>query len=171
MKKHFKIKKLEKWDYYTLIIYSLLTLFILLLKDTNIVSTKLVTYYSISTNTFLLFFNYKSLQKINVWTIWFIISLFHIYLADILAENDKFQTGLSVAYLPLKSNWLFLIAFQISRIYILKTKHREFLMPVAIPLSGTTRDLWSNKRPELIDKSIFTLLLFFILYLLIYPPF
>jgi hypothetical protein len=70
----------EKWDIISIIIYLLVTAYVTYLCFNGNAERGIVSFYSICT-TFLLFgIIPESLRKIKVYSVWIIISIFHIWL-------------------------------------------------------------------------------------------
>ena len=144
-----KWDNLEKWDYLSVGIYLLITFFVINPELINY-STTFTFFYSCGTILFLYFFNYKSLRKIKVFTIWLIISLLHLYIYYKLGDNPNLQMyrGSSLGYL--KTTWVALLIFQIFRVISLLIFKIELVCP-----SKSDIDMWDYREVKWSDKAFF----------------
>ncbi|PTB97273.1 hypothetical protein C9994_03600 [Marivirga lumbricoides] len=146
----FYFEKPSKWDLVTILLYIALTAFIYL---TNIPSkVDWLFGYSFGTHLFLYFFNYKSLRKLNIWLIWIIFSLIHIYLYREYVDISSLQMFRGPAAHGLQFTWLLLILFQVLRLLSIKIQNRELVAP-----AKSRTDIWDNRKVTLVDFILFVI--------------
>ncbi len=147
-KQLFYFDKLNWWDISTLILYSILTAFIYL-TDIPTRSDWLFG-YSFGTHLFLYFFNYKSLRKLNVWLVWMLFGIIHLYFYYELSNEPELQMFRGFAGHSLLFTWLLLIIFQVLRYISLINQNQEL-----VALSKSRTDIWDNRRITKIDTICF----------------
>jgi len=157
-KRIFYFDKPSKWDLITLFIYLGLTVFIFF---SDISAKKdLVFAYSFGTHLFIYFFNYKSLRKLNIWLIWFLISLVHLYLYRAFVNAPELQMFRGPAAHGLQFTWLLLILFQLLRFTSAKIQNQELVAP-----SRSRTDIWDNRRINFVDSILFVIYMVVMLWL------
>ncbi len=162
LKKYFYFEQANLWDKISVITYLILSV-ILYFDPYGIISKEIVLGYSIGTQLFLYFFNYKSLRKLNIWLIWFLYALMHLYLYEDLILKDDFQHHKVPAASFLKHTWISLLLFQFLRILSLVIQNKELVPPTPV---GQT-DLWEDRKLTAIDYICF--IIFFVFIFIIIP--
>ncbi|SFB66298.1 hypothetical protein SAMN04487891_10119 [Flagellimonas taeanensis] len=147
----FYIEKMDKWDFYSILIYLIITL-IIYFDSYGLITRNIVLFYSYLTPLCLYLFNYKSLRKFNVWVIWFFISLFHIILYHEISGIPKYMFYRGPASNSLKFTWLFLLLFQLLRIVSIKFQRLELVAP-----NKGSLDIWDNRKLTFIDNICFVI--------------
>ena len=145
----FYIKEVDKWDFYSIICYLIVTV-IIYVDPYNFLKKEIILGYAYLTPLFLYMFNYKSLRKLNVWFIWIGISLSHIILHSQIGNIDKFQYYRGPASDFLKYTWIFLLLFQLLRIVSLRFQKIELVAP-----NRGSLDIWDNRKLTLVDNVCF----------------
>jgi hypothetical protein len=147
-KRLFYFDKLNWWDILTLVLYFILTVFIYL---TDISTRRDWLFgYSFGAHLFLYFFNYKSLRKLNVWLIWMLFGVVHLYFYYEFSNEPALQMFRGFAGHSLLFTWLLLIIFQVLRYISLTYQNQEL-----VALSRSRTDLWDNRRITRIDATCF----------------
>ncbi len=143
----FYFDKPGKWDLITILLYLGLTAFIFLTR----ISTNMgwVFAYSIG-KQFFIYFNYKSLRKFNIWLIWFLFSLMHLYIYREFVNLPELQMPRGPAANGLQFTWLLLVLFQFLRFISAKIQNQELVAP-----SQTGRDIWDNRKITDVDGMLF----------------
>lgn len=146
----FYFDKPSKWDLITILLYFGLTVFIFL---TNISAKKdWVFAYSFGTHLFIYFFNYKSLRKLNIWLIWVLFSLVHLYLYHEFVNDQELQMFRGPAAHGLQFTWLLLILFQLLRFISAKIQNQELVAP-----SKSRTDIWDDRKITVVDVVLFVI--------------
>jgi len=154
-----KIEKMDRWDYFTILLYLLLTAFIYF-DPNRFITKEIILAYSYITPAFLYLYNYKSLRNIYVWLIWVVISIIHIWLYIELSELEKFQYQIGSAAAFLKYTWIFILLYQLLRISFLKFKKIELVAP-----NVGSNDIWDRRKLTRLDTLFF--FIYFGLYILL----
>jgi hypothetical protein len=151
MEKFLSNDNLDKWDYWTIAIYLLITLVIF---NPELINYNLDFYlcYSIFTLLFLYMINYKSLRKLKVFIIWGIIAIGHLFLYFKLRNEVWLQIARGSAVKDLKLTWVALLLIQFFRFLSLIIFKTELVCP-----SRSKTDLWDNK-PNTWQDFVFLLL-------------
>ncbi len=154
----FYFDKPDKWDLTTVLLYLGLTVFIFF---TNI-STKRdwIFTYSLGTHLFIYFFNYKSLRKPNIWLIWLLFSLVHLFLYYQFGNDPELQMFRGAAAHGLQFTWLLLILFQLLRFISAKIQNQELVAP-----SKSRTDIWDNRKVTVVDFVLFVIYMVTMLWL------
>lgn len=147
-KRIFYFDKLNWWDISTLILYFVLTFFV---YYTDIPTRRDWLFgYSFGTHLFFYFFNYKSLRKMNVWLIWMVFSVVHLFYYFELYGKPELQVFRGFSGHALLFTWLLLIIFQVLRYISLTYQNQEL-----VALSRSRTDIWDNRRITKIDTACF----------------
>ena len=155
--------KLDKWDYSTIIIYLILTIFIYERPEGFPYMKEWVMGYSIMSPLLLYGLNYKSMRKFNVWLVWFGFSLVHLVMYSHFSNDMNLQFMRGSAANGLQFTWVLLLLFQFNRFVSLKIQNKEV---VSLSRGGTT-DLWDNRKITFVDGVLFFLYYFTTIFLII----
>lgn len=159
-----RYEKLNKWDYTTILIYFLISIFVIFTAFYEYDNWKMIiNIYSFSTPLFLYLLNYKSLRKIYVYIIWLFFSLLHLWIYFELKE--KYNSNIEIEYYlkRLRYTSLFLVYFQIVRVIHIKIKNIELVAPSW----GGSYDIYDMRKIKFLDYLFFVI---FILLWVIYFP-
>ena len=119
-----------------------LSIYFLVIKPVVFDSRRTIVFYSFGIYFVTLFFNYKALRNLNVWLIWFGLSLIQIAI--------YYRHGLDNTDWPairgLRNFWAFLILFQLFRWISLKIQRKEF-----VSVSKSKTDVFDNRKFTLWD--------------------
>lgn len=160
-KRIFEFSRLQLWDYITIGLYLVLTIYIHLTftKDTFPSYANLLIFgYIFGTMMFNYLFNYKSLRNMTVFSIWILFGLYHFWLFKHL-ENVKemYYDSRHIAY-GLKYSIVVLVIQQIFRFSYIKLTNMELVAPV----KGGGTDIFDNRYPNILDFAFFALYVFII---------
>lgn len=147
--------KFDKWDYSTIIIYLLLTIFIYERPEGIPYIREWVFGYSFMTSLLLYGLNYKSMRKFNVWLVWFGFSIIHLFMYNHLSDDISLKFLKGSAENGLQFTWILLLLFQLNRFVSLKLQNKEV---VSLNTGGTT-DMWDNRKITFLDGVLFFLYL------------
>ncbi len=148
--------KFKAWDWITIGVYLLITIYIFSIKSIDFQSRFPIFWYSIGTYFFTYFFNYESLRKFNVWLIWFGFSLIHVFIYYRL-ELDQVDWP---SIRGLRNYSVFLIIHQVFRLASLKIQKKEF-----VALGKSKTDLWDERLIRVTDLVLFPIIVFLIVFL------
>ena len=141
-----KRNKIRTWDYISIGICVCFSLYFLINDQVEFETRKPIVFYSFGLYFFTLFFNYGHLRNINLWIIWFGLSVIQIMI--------YYKHGLDDTNWPairgLRNFWLYLILFQILRWLSLRLQEKEF-----ITLSRTQKDLHDDREFKFWDFILF----------------
>lgn len=129
------------------------SLYFIVIEASVFYNTKPIVIYSFGLYFFTFTFNYRALRNLNIWLIWFGLSLLQIL---IYYQNELENTDFT-AIRGLRNFWIFLIVFQIFRWISIKFQKEEF-----ITLSRSKWDILDNRRITILDMLIYVLGIFFI---------
>ena len=119
--------KLNKYDIIPIVFYLTLTGIIIKLVNSQYPEAKdFVFYYTFLTPILVCVFNYKSLQKLYSYGIWFIISIAQVFLHLYLIEFESLNYKRGNAANGLQLIWIFLIIHQIMRVIHVIIVKREY---------------------------------------------
>ena len=141
-----KREKISTLNFVLIGIWLCFSICFLVVEPVEFVTRKPIVYYSFGLYFFTLFFNYKALRNLNVWTIWIGLSLIQI--------GIYYKHGLHNADWPairgLRNFWIYLIVFQILRWVSLRLQKKEF-----VTLSKMRTDLYDDRRFTFWDGVLF----------------
>jgi hypothetical protein len=144
-------QKLDRWDYFSIAIYLFITILIFI-DPYNIINRNIVSQYSFLTPLVLYIFNYKSMRKFNVWLIWLVISLFHLWLFQEIKNITKFEFFGVTGANHLSYTWIFVILYQFLRYISLVDQNKELVAP-----NATGIDIYDGRKVGLIDYICFAI--------------
>lgn len=156
MKKLLCKEKLTPWDFITIGIWLMLSLYFFVINEITFQTRKPIVIYSFCLYFFTLGFNYKSLRNLNCWFVWMGISLVQtiIYYKQGLHHTDW------PAIRGLRNFWMYLILFQILRWISLKLQKKEF-----VALAKLQTDLFDDRKFTFLDGVLYLPAIFFLFYL------
>ena len=155
MKQFIRKESLNNWDIWSIVVYAIITIGVFYI-GINIQQgfIWLISIYSFGTPMFLYIFNYRSLRKIYVFLIWFLISLIQIWLYSILHDNPAWVTPIGNHWADgLQLNWIVLIYYQLARFIHLKIKKNELVSACY----GSNYDLHDDRKIDYLDYIFFAI--------------
>jgi hypothetical protein len=147
----FYFTKLNTWDIATMSIYTLLSVALWYVFDSN--QGKLLFLYTITTHLFLYYFNYKSLRNLTVYLFWFAFGMIHLYTYFQLKDVEALEGVNAHSATGLRNTVVLLILFQILRMISAYVQGQE-LVPVSA-YGGI--DFSDFRRPTIIDFMLFNI--------------
>lgn len=159
MKQFLNKDSLSTWDMFSIIIYSLISVFVYYIGQNNLVEwSKAVSFYSFGTPLFLYLFNYRSLRNLYVYIFWVLISFVHIYMYFKFSAGSTWTTPIGTNWFDyLQYNWVFLLYFQFARFIHLKFNKKELVGPTY----GGSYDTIDGRKIDNLDYLFFLLFLLF----------
>ena len=120
----------ERWDIISIVLYLLITAYVTYLCFNEGTDRRIAPSVYSSCSTFLLFaILHESLRKIKVYTVWIIISIFHIWLYYRCSMFLDEETITSNSLGSLRYTIVVLVYYQICRIINIKITGLEFVTP------------------------------------------
>ena len=159
----FYFEKLNTWDKVTIILYTILSLFLWFYFNNSEINTqqKILYTYTGWTQFLLYFFNYKSLRNLSVYFIWILFALIHLFIYYELNNIESLKMVNSHAASGFKNTLILLLVFQILRFISAKTQHKELICPGI----GNSSDIFDDRKGTIIDWISLIVFTYLILYL------
>jgi len=140
------LRTYDKWSIRVYCIISLLFGLILVFGSDEAKKLDIV-YYTIGTQFFLYFFNYKSLRNLKVFGFWALMSILHLGLYFILRDDPLLMLAQVHAAIGLRNTIILLMLFQLLRFVSLAVQNEELVCPS----KGSNADLLDNREATFID--------------------
>jgi hypothetical protein len=154
----FYFAKLKAFDKWTIGLYLILTfgLSYYFLSTGNIKNKRDIVFgYALITQLGIYGLCYKSLRNLTVFSVWFVIGLFHLYIYYYFRDDSSLDMLRGHSTSRLRNTIPLLFIFQVLRVISLKIQHQELVSPSR----GFTTDLFDERKVNWLD-----FILFFIYY-------
>lgn len=151
--------KLNKNDYWTVGLYSFLTIYIFLIIDLN---PKIIFAYSILTQIGLYTFYYKALRNFTFYLIWLFFGILHWLISEYF-QKSMVNSNFEYIFNTLKNTFPLLVIFLILRVISLLVQNKELVSPQ----STSFKDINDSRYVNLIDYLLFFIYLIILISLTI----
>ncbi|MCR9016839.1 hypothetical protein [Aquiflexum gelatinilyticum] len=150
----FYFSKISSWDKVTIGLYIILSIFLWHYfgnAANNKIQRDILFGYSIGTQFFLYFFNYKSLRNLSVYFFWVGIGILHLFIYLELKDVEMLQNVRGHSATGLRNTIILLFLFQVLRFVSAKTQGQELVCPS----KGSRTDFFDERRVTILDFILF----------------
>lgn len=150
----FYFDQLKPWDKITIALYIFLTAalwYYFNITSSHQTQRDILLGYTLGTQLFLYFFNYKSLRNLTVYSFWIAVGFLHLFFYFQLRENTMLQNVRGHSATGLRNTIILLLLFQVLRFISARTQGQELVCPS----KGSRTDLFDDRKITFIDFILF----------------